>query len=68
MESYTERFIFALTPTERAALVALARQDGVSQSGTMRRLLRREARERGLWPVKGGVNSGYEEQRNENKP
>jgi len=51
MEDYSRRFIFALTPTERAALVALAQQDGVSQSGTMRRLLRHEARRRGLLPA-----------------
>jgi hypothetical protein len=47
----TERFGLNLSPDEKRVLRQLAEVDGgASQAATLRRLLRREARERGLWP------------------
>ncbi|NLF03095.1 MAG: hypothetical protein GX601_19200 [Anaerolineales bacterium] len=48
MEVHSTKFLFALTRKEREVLRRLARLDGVTSAGTLRRLLRREARERGL--------------------
>lgn len=45
-------FIFQLTGGDRHILRALAQADGdASQAATLRRLLRQEARERGLVPT-----------------
>jgi hypothetical protein len=47
----TERFGLALSPAEKHALARLAEAEGgLSQAATVRRLIRREARQRGLWP------------------
>lgn len=47
----TERVGLVLTPAEKAALLRLAEADGgLSQAATVRRLIRKAARERGLWP------------------
>ncbi len=42
------RFLVIFSVVEKRALEALAQADGVTQAGTLRRLLRREARERGF--------------------
>jgi hypothetical protein len=39
-----------LREAEHRALGQLARKDGTSKAATVRRLLQREARDRGLWP------------------
>ena len=47
----TERFGLVLSPVEKRVLAQLAEVDGgLSQAATIRRLIRIEARERGLWP------------------
>lgn len=46
------RFCMVLSLEEKAALVALAEVDGgQSQAGWLRRLIRLQARQQGLWPV-----------------
>ena len=45
-----DKFIFIVRPVDRHALEALAQADGLSQAATLRQLLRREARARGLLP------------------
>ena len=46
----TERFGLSLSPRERQALKHLAEvEGGLSQAALVRRLIRNEARERGLW-------------------
>ena len=47
---YTERFNLALTPQERSVLKILAADDAGSKASVVRRLVRREAKRRGLWP------------------
>jgi len=47
----TERFGLVLSPGEKWALAQLAEAEGgLSQAATLRYLLRRAARRRGLWP------------------
>lgn len=45
------RFPMVMSTSERQVLKTLADQDGLSEAATLRMLLRREARYRGLWPV-----------------
>jgi hypothetical protein len=42
-------FQLVLSPAEKTALVRLAERDGDSQAAIVRRLLRREAVDRGVW-------------------
>lgn len=47
----TERFGLVLSPREKTAVERLAElEGGLSKAALMRRLIRREAHERGLWP------------------
>jgi len=47
----TERFGLSLSPRERQALRHLAEvEGGLSQAALVRRLIRAEAKTRGLWP------------------
>ena len=49
----TERFGLVLSPVEKSVLARLAESEGgLSQAAMLRHLLRREARECGLWPPK----------------
>jgi len=50
-----------LSAKERRALLALAREDGLSGSAVVRRLICQEARRRGLWPTDASGTSGGEE-------
>jgi hypothetical protein len=52
---YTETLTFMLKPEEKAALEALAEEDSTSQASVIRRLIRRVAKERGLWPQSRAV-------------
>ena len=46
----SQRFGLVLSPAEKRALARLAEDDGgLSKAATVRRLIRREARQRGLW-------------------
>ena len=45
-----KRFPVMLSARERRALEALAREDGLSGAAVVRRLIRRKARQRDLWP------------------
>ncbi len=50
----TERFGLVLTERERSALREIAAADGVdTQAAVLRRLIRQEARRRGMWPEGG---------------
>ena len=52
MMDRTERFGLILSPAEKQALEQLAEvEGGLSQAATLRHLLRRAARERGLLPA-----------------
>ncbi len=51
MDSRTERFGLVLTPRERTALVRLAEAEERTQAAIIRALIRRAARERGIWPT-----------------
>jgi hypothetical protein len=44
-------FRVTMTKTEKTALERLAEVEGLSQAAVVRRLLRVEARERGIWPA-----------------
>lgn len=44
-----EYFRLVMTPCEKAALARLAENDGSSQAEIVRRLVRREAKQAGLW-------------------
>jgi transposase len=47
----SERFGFVLTPTEKRILGRLAEMyGGLSKAATLRRLIRQEAKNHGLWP------------------
>ena len=46
-----KRFPVILSRTERRALDSLARDEALSAASVVRRLIIREAKERGLWPV-----------------
>lgn len=47
----TERFSLVLTPQEKAAVTRLAEvEGGLSQAALLRRLIRKAAHDRGLWP------------------
>lgn len=47
----TERFGFVLTPAEKRVFTRLAEYEGgLSQAALVRRLIRKAAYERGLWP------------------
>lgn len=47
----TERLGLALSPEEKSVLEHLAEMEGgLSQAALVRRLIRAEARKRGLWP------------------
>jgi hypothetical protein len=46
-----ETFRFIMTTAEKSALEALAEHEDGSQAAVVRRLVRAEARRRGLWPV-----------------
>ena len=50
----TERFGLVLSAKERTALVRLAEQEERTLSATIRALIRRAARERGMWPAVEG--------------
>jgi len=60
-----QRFPVMLSAKERRALQTLAGEDGLSGSAVVRRLIRREARQRGLWPLvtNGGVDQAREQKR-----
>ncbi len=45
-----QRFPVMLSTRERQALLNLADEDGLSAAAVVRRLIRREARQCGLWP------------------
>lgn len=48
----TERLGVLVTPLEKAAVQKLAEAEGgLSQAALIRRLIRREARRQGLWPM-----------------
>ena len=53
----SDKFIFTVRPVDRHALSALAQADGLSQAATLRQLVRREARARGLLPDVGQTQS-----------
>lgn len=56
-----QRFPVMLSTRERRALLNLADEDGLSSSAVVRRLIRREARQCGLWPLaETGGASGTE--------
>jgi hypothetical protein len=55
-----QRFPVMLSAEERRALLALAREDGLSGSAVVRRLICQEARRRGLWPTDASGTSGGE--------
>jgi len=46
-----KRFPVMLSENERQALQNLARTEGLSGSAVVRRMIRREARDQGLWPA-----------------
>jgi hypothetical protein len=49
----SERFGMVLTPDEKHALNKLAEAEGgLSRAATVRRLIRKEAQQLGLWPFK----------------
>jgi len=47
---FTRRFVFALSPRDDKLLTRLARREGEPMAVVLRSLIRRAARERGLWP------------------
>lgn len=47
---FTRRFVFALSPRDHKLLTRLARREGEPMAVVLRSLIRRAARERGLWP------------------
>ena len=51
MESKTEEIRARCTPTEYAALVALAQQEERGVSDALRWVVREVAKQRGLWPA-----------------
>ena len=53
-----EAFRLVMNQAERKALEKLAENDGTSQAAIVRRLVRNEARERGLWPPPAGQRAG----------
>ena len=58
----TERFGLILSPVEKSALAQLAEAEGgLSQAAILRHLLRRAARERGLWPLPLGQHGQAQE-------
>jgi len=58
------RFGLVLSPAKKCALVRLSEAEGgLSQVTTIRRLIRKEARRCGLWPVK--AEEGDNRQENE---
>ena len=46
-----KRFPVMLSESERQALQNLARTEGLSGSAVVRRMIRRAARDQGLWPA-----------------
>jgi hypothetical protein len=56
------RFPVVLSAKERRALQALASEDGLSCAAVVRRLIRREARQRGLWPSEAEGSGGQAQQ------
>lgn len=48
MQRRTERFLIALSPTERETLAQLQAREGISGADVMRRLLQQEARRVGV--------------------
>lgn len=46
-----KRFPVMLSESERQALQKLAETEGLSGSAVVRRMIRREARDQGLWPT-----------------
>lgn len=61
MKGYDLRFVFSLTAGDHMALRAVAECDGVSRAAALRRLLRREARQRGLVGYVATVAAGTPE-------
>jgi len=58
------RFGLVPTPAEKCALAQLSEAEGgLSQAATVRRLIRKEARRHGLWPVKEGKDQAKVEHR-----
>lgn len=54
----TKRLGLVLTPTEKAAVAQLAEMEGgLSQSALVRRLIRKEAKDQGLWPTQEAQNA-----------
>ena len=52
MKRKVHRFGFVLTDDEKQALARLAEiEGGLSEAATVRRLIRRAANERGVWPL-----------------
>lgn len=62
-----DKFIFVVKPTDRQAMVALARADGLSQAAVLRQLVRREARERGFLPPATEAQGTREQIRSEER-
>jgi len=52
------RFPVVLSAKERRALQTLAREDGLSGAAVIRRLIRQEARQRGVWPPVANGSGG----------
>jgi hypothetical protein len=48
---FTKRFVFALSPRDHQLLVQLARREGEPVAVVLRQLVRKAARECGLWPL-----------------
>lgn len=49
----SERLGLVLTPAEKTVVQRLAEAEGgLSQAALVRRLIRKEAREKGMWPAK----------------
>jgi hypothetical protein len=53
-----KRFLISLSEQERSALTILALDEGVSCTGVLRQMLRREAHKRGLLPLPSQMSSG----------
>ena len=63
------RFCLLLDPYERLALTRLAEiAGGMSQGAMVRNLIRREARERGLWPPAGPAGLAQRREPQQEKP
>jgi len=58
MNEYEQRFLFALTREDKRLMYTMAQMDGITAAGTLRRLLRQEARKRGLLLVDSDPDGG----------